>query len=111
MEVYNAKFRRIGSVLAASGSGRAGDILQPDFEDWHLQLDPCAKSAVEDVQELLQTGAQIICCPEDQVCKRDCVQQKRLCAQCRVPICRQCRLCLCDGQIVPHGLMNDNWWG
>ena len=55
--------------------------------------------------------AGIICCPEDQICKRNCKTDKTLCEECRIPICADCRYCLTKNQLSPMGLVNDNFVG
>ena len=56
-------------------------------------------------------GKGIICCPEDQICKRTCKMDRKLCQECQVPICADCRYCLQKNQLSPMGLVNDNFVG
>ena len=38
----------------------------------------------------------VLCCPEDRQCLRpECMEGKRVCAQCQLPLCRECKLYLC----------------
>ena len=53
----------------------------------------------------------VLCCPEDQTCRFDCKALGLLCPLCEVPICRECQLVLQQNKIIPHGLINDNWYG
>ena len=54
-------------------------------------------------------GKGIICCPEDQMCQRNCKMDKKLCEECWIPICADCRYCLTKNQLSPMGLVNDNF--
>ena len=56
-------------------------------------------------------GKGLICCPEDQICMRTCQNDKKLCLECRIPICANCRYCLTKNQLSPMGLVNDNFVG
>ena len=62
-----------------------------------------------DVQALQRV--ELLCCPEDHHCQYGCEKDRRLCHGCELPICIDCRLCLQANQVVPVGLMNDNWYG
>ena len=59
----------------------------------------------------LHHDPRLLCCPEDHVCKHDCVSKKLLCRSCEIPLCAECKLKLETVPIVPKGLANDNWHG
>ena len=95
---------------------------RPAVAEWHLQwhddvlklAKPDAKtrkSEYPDILEMQGEGKGLICCPEDQICMRTCQNDKRLCLQCRIPICADCRYCLTKNQLSPMGLVNDNFIG
>ena len=62
-----------------------------------------------DVLEMGKTP--LLCCPEDQKCKRSCKSDKTLCRFCELPVCLECQICLQKKQLSPMGLMNDNFIG
>ena len=51
----------------------------------------------------------IFCCPEDRECTEGCLRNKRLCRECRVPLCRTCSLHAQDPHptLSPVSLSND----
>ena len=95
---------------------------RPAVEEWHLQWhddfmklatpDPKThKSRYPDILSMQGEGRGLICCPEDQICRRTCPIDKRLCLECRIPICADCRFCLTKNQLSPMSLVNDNFVG
>ena len=95
---------------------------RPALAEWHLQWhddvrnlatpDPkTRKSQYPDILEMQGEGKGLICCPEDQICMRSCQNDKKLCLQCRIPICADCRYCLTKNQLSPTGWVNDNFVG
>ena len=54
---------------------------------------------------------QLLCCPEDQECVHGCAQYGKLCHRCLIPLFQECRLGLQRNEILPHGIINDNWYG
>jgi len=97
------------------------DAVGPDFTDWKLSLHPeylklldqdsipLKSISATDLEKL--ASDELLCCPEDQACEHGCKQQGRLCSRCRIPLCRECQLGLQRNEIIPHGLINDNWYG
>ena len=120
MAEFSRRYRRYGSPLAQRGAHN-NDVPSADFTDWTLQLHPdvmkllrnqeegMRKIAVKDLEKMMSSS--FFCCPEDQRCSRGCVEQKRLCPHCAVPVCRSCRKLLHENVIIPEGLINDNWYG
>ena len=50
-----------------------------DFDDWFVTI-PTAGGEVR-----------VLCCPEDQVCKRRCEERGTACPECSVPLCTECK--------------------
>ena len=89
-----------------------GGSRVPDFSDWLLKLHPrvfAREPNNSDVQALQRV--ELLCYPEDHRCQYGCEKERRLCHSCELPICKDCQLCLQANQVVPVGLMNDNWYG
>ena len=86
----------------------ARDSEQTLFADWSVQWD-----ASETEPLLSPTGnpLKLLCCPEDLRCPRGCEQVKRICSQCKFPICRTCMVGMRTLDIVPAALGNDLWLG
>ena len=50
-----------------------------DFDDWSVTV----PTAVGDVN--------ILCCPEDQLCEKGCVERGTACPECSAPLCAECK--------------------
>ena len=100
------RYQQEGSPLSEGGH------RVPDFSDWLLTLSPELLANAEAASDAYQLGVTpLLCCPEDHRCKHTCVEDKRLCASCELPVCRECRIGLQANIVVPIGLINDNWYG
>ena len=98
-----------------------GDIRNTDSDDWLLAIDEedmqmwmkKRTASGERISSCLEDliNDQLLCCPEDQECSRECMDQRKLCSLCRIPICKKCGPGLTSGKAVPIALANDNWYG
>ena len=91
-----------------------------DFADWELIWAPEQRAREAQLKEInekyqadvLEMGKTLLlCCPEDQKCKRSCKAEKTFCRFCELPVCLECQICLQKKQLSPMGLMNDNFIG
>ena len=62
-----------------------------------------------DLEQLSHTT--LLCCPEDQMCENNCQSRGYICPRCKVPICNVCVAALTANEIIPQGLINDNFQG
>ena len=81
-----------------------GDLKLTAFEDfsqWRVQV------------PLGETGAFLLCCPEDHRCDEhpEHPGEGVLCEHCEVPMCSQCHQDLRKGALPPLSLANDMWTG
>ena len=118
--VFAERYRKPGSPLAHSGDSSAS-AASAEFADWELLIHPelqdrlqqqeagLAGVPLDELEQFYHTP--VLCCPEDQTCRFDCKALGLLCPFCEVPICRECQLVLQQNKIIPHGLINDNWYG
>ena len=51
-----------------------------DFDDWFVAV-PTSRGEVK-----------ILCCPEDQLCHKGCVEKGAACPECSVPLCAECKV-------------------
>jgi hypothetical protein len=88
-------------------------VQGPDYSDWLLTLNLETMRASREVMKRLRNiKGPLLCCPEDHECSKDgCVQRKRLCNACSVPLCRVCANDICKGLVPPRALMHNNWQG
>ena len=120
MREFSRRYRRSGTPLADRGQG-AADLVGPDFTDWERKMhgeylrllmtspERLQGICLKDLENLATTS--LLCCPENHICADGCQKQGILCPKCRVPICAECRLAMQANEIIPHGLINDNWYG
>ena len=103
-----------GSPLALRGNQCSNDVQGPDFSDWQLTMAMDKMQCQGDVRKRLRAieGALLLCCPEDHECANsDCVAKKRLCNECKVPLCTSCLRDVAAGLVPPRALMQNNWQG
>jgi hypothetical protein len=114
-ERFDQLYRQSGMPLAPSGNQGAGDVVTPDFTDWqlwiHAELFQKRSDIVKGLRYLHDGNIPLLCCPEDHECEDGCVEQKRLCRYCRIPICARCREAMYRNEIPAMALMNENWQG
>lgn len=116
MNNFSAKvFRERERALAEERATPAADLSEWRLE-WHEDVLGVERAEVDagitlnsDILDMEQCG--LICCPEDQICSRDCKALNKLCDSCQVPICAACMLSLDHNHLSPMGLMNDNHIG
>ena len=120
MAEFTRRYRKSGSPLADRGSGH-GDVANPDFSDWQVKLHvrymqlltgsygSTKLISFTDLEQLSHTT--LLCCPEDHMCENDCKSRKLICSRCKVPICKVCLAALTANEIIPQGLINDNFQG
>jgi len=111
---YSTRYRKNGTPLGQWGSTRHADIRQPDFTDWTVTLDANYVKAYMEKDNTLKSAQrqclekmlsdQLLCCPEDQECQRNCKRQGQFCTQCWIPICKDCQLFLINGLPVQKNI-------
>lgn len=108
---FDARYAKPGSPLASTDP-------RPDFEDWTLRWHPdlLQEDATNEPKNIhpdvkLMGRSPLLCCPEDQRCEHNCVEQKFLCRQCQIPLCCNCQSMLKRNRISPCALINDNFYG
>ena len=124
MAVFDSRYRQPGTALAPVGNMSKADVVSPNFDDWQLcihpewfarlkntvEKKPLSSASIDAIVELAKSS--LLCCPEDHQCVHaDCVRDRYLCPQCKVPICRSCQLFLQQNSVGPEMLINDNWIG
>ena len=121
LEVYRTRYMNSGSPLAYTGA----NSLNVNLDDWYVDVDPMLLAklrllsnwhesdlyAMDELSRSRHAEMRLICCPEDHMCVKDCKENKKLCAECVIPICKECREALTSKRIPPKILSNDNFYG
>ena len=116
---FSARYRKADTALCHNPPESEQEFaVSPDFTDWLLRFNPDAIRQHSHQEQLSEAETQalllfgnILCCPEDVVCRRDSFTGSELCLGCEFPVCRSCMVMLCQNEVVPAGLCNDNWIG
>ncbi len=107
MHVFEDRCMKAGSPLHPRGTG----MRSANFADWNLTLHESVwKEGCSKEIEALK-NARLLCCPEDQRFIGSCVETKKLCKRCEVPVCKYCWQEMMQNRVVNIGLINDNWYG
>ena len=123
LQNFQAKYASFGSPLAVYGNQSQEDLPNCSFQEWSLSFHAKWLDLLPKDENVQLTEAQVgegenltcetlLCCPEDHQCQRpECTKQGFFCPQCRIPVCRRCRTYLCDNNVNPEAIINDNFIG
>jgi hypothetical protein len=114
---FDKHYRQPGMPLASTGNTGSHDVQGPDFCDWQLTLHAELFARGQKQRPRLKRlcdalgNVTLLCCPEDHECEATCVDDKTLCAKCRIPICHECQVKIQSNEMPPKALMNENFQG